>query len=80
MPRLGLDPTHSGVVVRRVRRPEPAREIYAAVRASNAENPAVKAFLTVAATDGQAPLSAKGYVPLAQSLQTKVLAAIKAIS
>ena len=41
---------------------------------------AVKAFLTVAATDGQAPLSAKGYVPLAQSLQTKVLAAIKAIS
>jgi phosphate transport system substrate-binding protein len=41
---------------------------------------AVKAFLTVAATEGQQPLSAKGYVPLAQSLQTKVLAAIKAIS
>jgi DNA-binding transcriptional LysR family regulator len=46
MPRLGLDPTHSGVVVRRVRRPEPMREIYAAIRASNAENPAVKAFLS----------------------------------
>lgn len=45
MPRLGLDATHSGVVVRRVRRPEPAREIYAAIRASNAEKPAVKAFL-----------------------------------
>ncbi|HKN54508.1 MAG TPA: substrate-binding domain-containing protein [Amycolatopsis sp.] len=41
---------------------------------------AVKAFLTVAATYGEAPLSAKGNVPLAQSLQTKVLAAIKAIS
>jgi DNA-binding transcriptional LysR family regulator len=45
IPRLGLDSTHSGVVVRRVRRPEPAREIYAAVRASNADNPAVRAFL-----------------------------------
>ena len=42
--------------------------------------PFVKAFLTVAATYGEAPLSAKGNVPLAQSLQTKVLAAIKAIS
>ena len=41
---------------------------------------AVKAFLTVAATDGQQPLSAKGYVPIPQSLQTKVLAAVKAIS
>ena len=41
---------------------------------------AVKAFLTVAATDGQAPLSAKGYVPIPQSLQTKVLTAVKAIS
>ena len=41
---------------------------------------AVKAFLTVAATDGQQPLSAKGYVPIPQSLQTKVLASIQAIS
>ncbi len=41
---------------------------------------AVKAFLTVAATDGQQPLSAKGYVPIPQSLQTKVLAAVQAIS
>ena len=41
---------------------------------------AVKAFLTVAATAGQEPLSAKGYVPIPQSLQTKVLTAVKAIS
>ena len=41
---------------------------------------AVKAFLTVSATDGQQPLSAKGYVPIPQSLQTKVLAAVQAIS
>lgn len=41
---------------------------------------AVKAFLTVAATVGQEPLSAKGYVPIPQSLQTKVLASIQAIS
>jgi phosphate transport system substrate-binding protein len=41
---------------------------------------AVKAFLTVAATDGQQPLSAKGYVPLPDSLQAKVLTAIKAIA
>ncbi len=41
---------------------------------------AVKAFLTVAATDGQQPLSAKGYVPIPQSLQTKVLTAVQAIS
>jgi DNA-binding transcriptional LysR family regulator len=45
IPRLGLDTTHSGVIVRRVRKPEPAREIYAAVRESNSENPAVQAFL-----------------------------------
>jgi DNA-binding transcriptional LysR family regulator len=43
VPRLGLDPTHSGVLVRKVRRPEPVREIYAAVRDS--ESPAVQAFL-----------------------------------
>jgi DNA-binding transcriptional LysR family regulator len=46
VPRLGLDTIHSGVVVRRVRRPEPLREIYAAVRESNAGTPAVHAFLT----------------------------------
>jgi DNA-binding transcriptional LysR family regulator len=45
VPRLGLDTTHSGVIVRKVRRPEPVREIYAAVR--DPENPAVKAFLRV---------------------------------
>ncbi len=46
IPRLGLDTTHSGVIVRRVRKPEPVREIYAAVREANAETPAVRAFLT----------------------------------
>jgi phosphate transport system substrate-binding protein len=41
---------------------------------------AVKAFLTVAATDGQKPLSDKGYVPIPQKLQDKVLTAIQAIA
>lgn len=41
---------------------------------------AVKAFLTVAATDGQKPLSEKGYVPIPQSLQDKVLTAVKAVA
>jgi phosphate transport system substrate-binding protein len=41
---------------------------------------AVKAFLNVSATDGQKPLSDKGYVPLPDKLQTKVLASIAAIS
>jgi phosphate transport system substrate-binding protein len=41
---------------------------------------AVKAFLNVAATDGQTPLSEKGYVPIPTKLQEKVLAAIAAIS
>ncbi|HWD02225.1 MAG TPA: phosphate ABC transporter substrate-binding protein PstS [Amycolatopsis sp.] len=48
---------------------------------SNADvSKAVKAFLTVSATTGQQQLSAKGYVPIPQSLQDKVLTAIKAIS
>lgn len=46
IPRLGLDSPHSGVITRRVRKPEPVREIYAALRQSNAENPAVQAFLS----------------------------------
>ncbi|TCO65449.1 LysR family transcriptional regulator [Actinocrispum wychmicini] len=46
IPRLGLDNPHSGVVARRVRKPTVVREIYAAIRQSNAENPAVKAFLS----------------------------------
>jgi phosphate transport system substrate-binding protein len=41
---------------------------------------ALKAFLTVAATDAQAPIAQQGFVPLPQGLQTKVLAAIKAIA
>nr|WP_042198867.1 LysR family transcriptional regulator [Kibdelosporangium sp. MJ126-NF4] len=46
IPRLGLDTPHFGVVAKRVRRPEPTREIYAAIRETSAENLAVQAFLT----------------------------------
>jgi phosphate transport system substrate-binding protein len=41
---------------------------------------AVKAFLSVAATDGQKPLADKGYVPIPTTLRDKVLASIKAIN
>ena len=41
---------------------------------------ALKAFLNTAATTGQQQLSSKGYVPIPQSLQDKVLTAIKGIS
>jgi phosphate transport system substrate-binding protein len=41
---------------------------------------AVKAFLTVAATTAQQPIAEKGFVPLPQSLQDKVLNAVNAIS
>jgi len=41
---------------------------------------AVKGFLTVAATDGQQPLAEKGFVPIPQGLQEKVLASAKAIA
>jgi phosphate transport system substrate-binding protein len=41
---------------------------------------AVKAFLTTAATDGQAALADAGYVPLPNEFQEKLLTAIKAIS
>ncbi|MGH3768778.1 MAG: phosphate ABC transporter substrate-binding protein PstS [Pseudonocardiaceae bacterium] len=41
---------------------------------------AVKAFLTVAATDGQANLADAGYAPLPEAFQKKILAAVEAIS
>jgi phosphate transport system substrate-binding protein len=41
---------------------------------------AVKAFLTTAATDGQAKLGEAGYAPLPDSFKQKLLAAISAIS
>ena len=41
---------------------------------------AVKAFLTVAATDGQATLADAGYVPLPNEFQAKLLTAIGAIA
>lgn len=45
IPQLGVDNRHPGVLVRRVRRPEPIRVIYAAVRESAAEAPAVRCLL-----------------------------------
>ncbi|MGD9988831.1 phosphate ABC transporter substrate-binding protein PstS [Pseudonocardia sp.] len=41
---------------------------------------AVKSFLTVAATDGQANLAAAGYAPLPAEFQQKLLTAIQAIA
>jgi len=41
---------------------------------------AVKAFLTTAATTGQAQLPAAGYAPLPAEFQTKLLTAVQAIS
>lgn len=41
---------------------------------------ALKAFLTVAATDGQANLSEAGYAPLPAAFQEKLLTAVKAIA
>lgn len=41
---------------------------------------AVKAFLTVAATDGQTNLAAAGYAPLPEAFQQKLLTAIQAIA
>jgi phosphate transport system substrate-binding protein len=41
---------------------------------------AAKAFLTVSATTAQQPIADKGFVPLPQSLQNKVLTSINAIS
>ena len=41
---------------------------------------AVKALLTVSATSAQQPIADKGFVPLPQSLQDKVLTAINAMS
>ncbi|MET9631024.1 phosphate ABC transporter substrate-binding protein PstS [Lentzea sp. NPDC006480] len=41
---------------------------------------AVKAFLTVAASSGQAQLAEAGYVPLPKAFQDKILTAVKAIA
>ncbi|MDG4823226.1 LysR family transcriptional regulator [Asanoa sp. WMMD1127] len=45
IPRLGLSARHPGVAVRRVRRPEPTRTIYAAVRTVSTDQPALRALL-----------------------------------
>ncbi|HKS49445.1 MAG TPA: LysR family transcriptional regulator [Amycolatopsis sp.] len=50
VPVLGLGSPHPGVVVRRVRRPEPIRSIHAAVGAHAMPRPAVRRFLEVLRT------------------------------
>jgi DNA-binding transcriptional LysR family regulator len=45
IPRLGLGTRHPGVTVRPVRRPEPARTIYAAVREIPLDQPALRALI-----------------------------------
>ncbi|SHN29914.1 LysR family transcriptional regulator [Actinacidiphila paucisporea] len=45
IPRTGLGNRHPGVAVRRVRRPEPVRTIYAAVPETTLEQPALRALL-----------------------------------
>lgn len=45
IPRLGLDARHPGVVVRRVRRPEPVRAIYAVVQEASLDRPALRTLL-----------------------------------
>ncbi|MEV5349304.1 LysR family transcriptional regulator [Streptomyces achromogenes] len=45
IPRLGLSARHPGIVVRRVRRPEPIRAIHAAVRTTALGQPALRTLL-----------------------------------
>ncbi len=45
MPMIGLGNRHPGVVLRRVRRPEPVRGIHAAVRGTSPAQPALQALL-----------------------------------
>jgi DNA-binding transcriptional LysR family regulator len=45
IPRLGLSARHPGIVVRRVRNPEPVRTIQAATRAASLDQPALRTLL-----------------------------------
>ncbi|MFH8804579.1 LysR family transcriptional regulator [Streptomyces sp. NPDC017936] len=45
VPRLGLSARHPGVVIRRVRRPEPIRTIHVVIRESSLEQPALRTLL-----------------------------------
>lgn len=45
MPRISLGNRHPGVVVRKVRRPEPIRTIHAAVRKTSLTQPALRGLL-----------------------------------
>ncbi|MCP3785472.1 LysR family transcriptional regulator [Micromonospora sp. A3M-1-15] len=45
IPRLGLSTRHPGVTIRPVRRPEPVRTIYAAVREISLDQPALRALI-----------------------------------
>jgi DNA-binding transcriptional LysR family regulator len=55
IPQLGLRNRHPGVVVRRVRRPEPVRVVQAAVRGSVADQPAVRCLLDALRSAGGQP-------------------------
>jgi len=54
VPLLGVEHRRPGVVVRRVRRPEPVRVIHAVVRESVADQPAVRCLLGALATAAKA--------------------------
>jgi DNA-binding transcriptional LysR family regulator len=54
VPLLGVEHRRPGVVVRRVRRPEPVRVIYAVVRESVADQPAVRCLLDALVTSAKA--------------------------
>lgn len=57
LPRLGLDVVHPEVVVRPVRRPEPVRRLYIAVREAVADLPATRTLLsTLFETAGAGPV------------------------
>jgi DNA-binding transcriptional LysR family regulator len=55
IPRMGLGSRHPGVVVRRLRKPEPVRVIHAAVRESSMDHPAVAGLLTALREAAEGP-------------------------
>ncbi|HWM05135.1 MAG TPA: LysR family transcriptional regulator [Actinophytocola sp.] len=59
IPLLGVEHRRPGVVVRRVRRPEPVRVIHAVVRESVADQPAVRCLLDALATAAKSVAAGK---------------------
>ncbi|MEH0824192.1 LysR family transcriptional regulator [Micromonospora sp. CPCC 205714] len=54
IPRLGLSTRHPGVTIRPVRRPDPVRTIYAAVREISLDQPALRALIDALMDAGKA--------------------------